>query len=106
MKRDDDWILLLIDSERRRVNALLGVVFLVAAFVWLELGRRLGFSGRVADERATVVNTRLDTLTSDQLGHEGRSQGVSSVFKAAATLLSTFAVLIAIFVPLIATHTI
>lgn len=102
----DRWLILLADSERRRVNALLLVVAAMAAFVWLELGRRLGVMAAVASARGQVVDSRLDTLTGDQLSHAGRTQGVSSVFKTASAIALTCAALIAIFVPLLATHTI
>ena len=100
-----DYQQLFAEAERRRVNTLLMIVAAMAAFVWLELGRRLGLAQRLSDERDNRIDLQISTLTADQLGHAGRTQGVSSVFKAAATVLSTFAVLIAIFVPLIATHT-
>ena len=106
MRRDGDWLILLADSERRRVNALLAVVAAMAAFVWLELGRRLGLAQRLGDERDGRIDTEIAALTADQLGHAGRTQGVSSVFKTASAIALTVAALIAIFVPLFATHVI
>ena len=102
MSRADE---LLAEAERRRVNVLVAVAMGMAAFVWFEVGRRLGVWEHVTDEQLRTLDGRIDTLTADDIGHQARAEGRIGIWKGALAVLAVVVPVLAVMIPLWATHT-
>jgi hypothetical protein len=92
-------------AEKERTNILFGMAWGLAAWVYLELGRRQKIGETREESRRKWVDTELNHLNEGEIGHRERTVGVQSVGRLIIGAATVAAALVGVIV-LFASHTI